>query len=177
MNQDSFEPLASVYSEAGLVLPRVRCIGGAEVPEPVRTLLVHEDDMTPTLERHHGARIHLRVLRSYGRGMLYHREVVLLLEGSETPVEFGANHIALDHYPAEAQALILKEYIPLGTILAEFEIAHRCRPSAYFSLIADALISRELRVPLGTTLYGRCNSLSTPEGQSLSDVVEILPTL
>ena len=145
------------------------------MPEPYRTLLVHENDMTPTLERHHGARIHLQVLRSERNGSDYHREVVLRLDGSDTPVEFGANRVALDLFPDAARELILKEYVPLGSILAQFRIVHTCHPSAYLRITADALIGRELGVPEGTALYGRRNTLRNPQGRSLSDIVEILP--
>jgi hypothetical protein len=173
----SFEPLAECYAEAGLELPAIVPIPGTAVPEPYQTLLVHENDMTPTLERHHGSRIHLRVLRSRRKGPLYHREVVLVLDRSDAAVEFGANRITLDRYPPEAQELILKEVVPVGSIFAMFQIAHTCRPSAYFRVEADPLISSELGVPLGATLYGRCNTVRTPEGQPLSEVVEILPLL
>jgi hypothetical protein len=172
---DFTQPLAAFYAQAGLPLPRIQRINGADMPEPYRTLLVHENDMTPTLEAHHGSPIHLRVLRSERHGDHYHREVVLLLDHSNLPVEFGANRVALDLYPREAQELILSEYVPLGSILARFRIAHTCHPSAYLCITADALMSRELRVPKERTLYGRRNTLRDPQGRVLSDILEILP--
>lgn len=177
MNRDSFQPLADCYAEAGLVLPAITRVDGAGIPEPYRPLLVHERDMTPTLERHHGERIHLRVLRSRRNGGHYHREVVLILDGSGRPVEFGANRVNLDLYPPGAQELILNEYVPVGTILSQFNIEHTCQPTDYFQIVTDDLISAELRVPPGTLLHGRCNTLRTPEGQPISQVVEILPLL
>ena len=172
---DFTQPLAAFYAQAGLPLPRIQRINGADLPEPYRTLLVHENDMTPTLEAHHGSRIHLRVLRSERHGSHYHREVVLLLDNSNQPVEFGANRVALDLYPTEAQELILNEYVPLGSILAQFNIVHTCHPSAYLCITADALISRELQVQKERTLYGRRNTLRDPRGQVLSEILEILP--
>ena len=169
------QPLASFYAQAGLPLPPIDSIAGDAMPEPYRTLLVHENDMTPTLERHHGDPIHLKVLRSERSGMDYHREVVLLLDGSDTPVEFGANRVALDLYPAAARELILKEYVPLGSILARFNIVHTCHPSAYLRIVADELIGGELKVREGTVLYGRRNTLRNPQGRALSEIVEILP--
>lgn len=177
MKPASLAPLAGCYADAGLSLPEIEEIDGGDMPEPYRTLLVHLNDMTPTLERHHGSLIHLRVLRSRVDGAHYHREVVLLLEGSEQAVEFGANRVALERFPADARDLILKEYVPLGTILARFNITHTCQPSAYFKLTADDLISAELGVPLGSRLYGRCNSVRATTGEVLSQVVEILPLL
>lgn len=172
---DFTQPLADFYVQAGLPLPRIDRIAGTDMPEPYRTLLVHEDDMTPTLERYHGRRIHLHVVRSERNGDSYHREVVLLLNGSEQPVEFGANRVTLDLYPLAAQELILKEYIPLGTILADFKIRHTCHPSAYLELTADTLMGKELHVEQGRLLYGRRNTLRDPQGRVLSEILEILP--
>lgn len=172
---DFVQPLTEFYAQAGMPLPHIQQIEGSDMPEPHRTLLVHEHDMTPTLEQHHGSRIHLQVLRSERQGNQYHREVVLRLDGSNKPVEFGANRVALDLYPTEAQHLILKEYVPLGSILARFNLVHTCHPSAYLRITADALISRELHVTVGSTLYGRRNTLRNPDGHALSDIVEILP--
>jgi len=174
-DSEYLKPLAEVYAEAGLALPRIERIDRSRMPEPYRTMLVHDNDMTPTLEQHYARTIHLHVIRSERRGNDYHREVVLRLDGTDKPVEFGANHVDLERYPEEARDLILQEYVPLGSILAQFSIVHTCHPAAYLRITADPLISRELQVAEGTTLYGRRNTLMNPQGQALSDIVEILP--
>jgi len=171
---DFTRPLADFYRLAELPLPRIECIRGADMPEPYRALLVHENDMTPTLERHYGARIHLKVLRSVQRDGFYFREVVLHLDGSEQPVEFGANKVTLRLFPTAARELILGEHVPLGTILEDFKIAHTCHPSAYLRLGSDDLISQSLGLSGPQALYGRRNTLRDPQGRVLSEVVEIL---
>ena len=52
-------PLDEFYARTGLILPKIERLRGEQVPEPYRKLLVHEHDMTPTLESFHGADIHL----------------------------------------------------------------------------------------------------------------------
>ena len=52
-------PLDEFYSQAGLTLPRIEAVQGHAVPEPAQSLLVHQNDMTPTLEAFHGRPIHL----------------------------------------------------------------------------------------------------------------------
>jgi hypothetical protein len=47
------------------------------VPAPYHSLLVHNNDMTPTLENFHDSRIHLEILQSEQRGNFYFRTVVL----------------------------------------------------------------------------------------------------
>src|SRR5687768_804489 len=83
-------PLDMLYLEVGLSLPRVSRVAGEEVPEPYRRLLVHDNDMTPTLEAFHRERIHLRVTRWRIDEDTYARQVVLTLDDSGRPVEFGA---------------------------------------------------------------------------------------
>jgi chorismate-pyruvate lyase len=173
-NPDPSYPLSDFYRHAGGTLPSIHSIVPDGIPEPYRSLLVHEHDMTPTLEQYHGARIHLHVLRSERRAGFYFREVVLVLDGSGRPVEFGANKVSLGLYPDAARELILAEYIPLGRILADFNIEHTCHPSAYLELMSDELIGSELKLTHPRILYGRRNTLIDPRGHILSEVVEIL---
>jgi chorismate-pyruvate lyase len=167
-------PLADFYRLAELTLPSIQAVKPDSMPETARRLLVHENDMTPTLERFHGARIHLKVLRSVQQDGFYFREVVLCLDGSERPVEFGANKVNLSLFPAGARELILGEHVPLGTILEDFKIAHTCHPSAYLRVGSDDLISESLGLVGQPELYGRRNTLRDSQGQVLSEVVEIL---
>lgn len=170
-------PLDEFYAHAHLVLPEIALVDGADVPEPYRSLLVHEGDMTPVLERFHETQIHLRVLGREQRANSYFRQVLLLGEESGAPLEFGAIKISLDLFPSAARQEILGEHLPLGTILARHRIPHLSRPKAYLRVRADAFIAGLFEVPAGTILYGRRNTLSTPARQSLAEVVEILPAI
>ncbi|HXA05898.1 MAG TPA: hypothetical protein VNY30_13705, partial [Bryobacteraceae bacterium] len=87
------------YEQLGLPLPLVTRVNGWDMPEPYRSLLVHNRDMTPTLERAHNQSIQLRVLRRALTGDLLTRQVVLVAEGGQVPVAFGAIKIHLEHFP------------------------------------------------------------------------------
>lgn len=168
-------PLDDFYARAGRPLPKIVAVNGAEIPEPQRTLLVHDSDMTPTLEKFHDDEIHLRVIRSEARDGSYYREVVLLLQKSHMPVEFGAIKIYLNLFPAAAQKSILEEHLPLGTVLARFKVKHTSRPKAYLKIEADDYIREALAVKPGLSLYGRRNTLFDPQHRPLAEIVEILP--
>src|SRR5262245_13832528 len=56
-------PLDEFYARSGMALPKIERVAGEELPEPQRTLLVHQNDMTPTLENFHGGQIHLEILK------------------------------------------------------------------------------------------------------------------
>jgi chorismate-pyruvate lyase len=157
-------PLDEFYSLAGLPLPEIDQIRGEDMPEPYRSLLVHQNDMTPTLEEFHGGKIHVHV-----------REVVLEKDADDAPVEFGAIKINLSLFEPKARQLILGEREPLGHILADCAVVHSSRPKAYLKLLADDLIGEALRVDRRTTLYGRRNTLFDPQQQPLAEIVEILP--
>lgn len=170
-------PLDDFYAKAGRLLPRIVAVNGAELPEPQRTLLVHDSDMTPTLEKFHGEDIHLRVIRSEERDGAYYREVVLLLPRTKRAVEFGAIKIYLGLFPPAAQKSILEEDLPLGTVLARFKVKHTSRPKAYLKIDADDFICQALSLKSGQTLYGRRNTLFDPQQRPLAEIVEILPPI
>src|SRR5258708_5535840 len=137
-------PLDDFYARAGLPLPPFERLSEAEVPAPFRSLLVHDDDMTPTLEKFYGARIHLRILNRSQREDFYFREVVLHLDETERPVEFGANKVGLSLFPPKARQLILEERMPLGRILQDCDVPHVTRAKAFFRVQADDLICHAL---------------------------------
>ena len=176
MNPQTFAfPLSEFYTRAKLPLPRIELIPGAAVPAPFQALLVHQNDMTPTLEDFHQSRTHLEIVSRERRGDFYFREVVLRLNRDEQPVEFGANKLYVGRFPEEVQELILAEEIPLGRILADCGVRHRTEPRAYLRVEAVALIAVKLELAAPMVLYGRKAMISDLQGRPLSEIVEILP--
>ena len=170
-------PLSEFYAHAKLPLPHIEFIPGEEVPEPFKSLLVHHNDMTPTLEAFHKSDIHLEIVSRERRGDFYFREVVLRLNGDDQPVEFGANKLYLGRFPEEARDLILQEYIPLGRILKDCHVPHRTQAKAFVRVQADELIGGKFELTQPGLLYGRKAAISDLQGRPLSEIVEILPPL
>jgi chorismate-pyruvate lyase len=168
-------PLDDFYAQQSMTLPPIEAVAGELVPQPYRSLLVHDDDMTPTLEGFHGGRIHVSVMRRQQRGDFYYREVVLSRDTDDAPVEFGAIKIALNLFPASTRQDILSERLPLGRILAERKVKHFSRPKAFLKITSDDFINKALQLTGSHTLYGRRNTLWSPEKKSLAEIVEILP--
>lgn len=168
-------PLDALYARHGRPLPPLDAIEGAAIPEPGRTLLVHERDMTSTLEQFHGAGLHLRVLGCEQRGDDYFREVVLELDGTNRPVEFGAIVIHLARFSPAARAAILAGRFPLGHVLREYQVPYLSRPRAFLRVASDPFINGMLDLQGAHVLYGRRNTLLDPAGHSLAEIVEILP--
>jgi chorismate-pyruvate lyase len=175
--QNSFiYPLDGLYRYYGYQEPRFEKLPGDKIPQPYRDLLVHLNDMTPTLESFHQDKIWIRPEARYLEDNFYFREVVLYLESNRKPVEYGAIVIHLEHCPEDARDSILEARKPLGTLMSEYSIPHSSHPQGYFRILSDGLISRRLGVPESTLLYGRRNALQTPDGKTLAEIVEILPS-
>ncbi len=168
-------PLSEFYAEAGLALPSVLQLDVSNIPEPYRSLLVHDNDMTPTLERACGQSIHLMVLSRRLCGETLSRQVVLVLDGNEEPVEFGAIKIYLGLFPPEARQSILEGHRPLGSILNNLRLKHTSRPKAFLQVASDAHIINALKLTSSHLLFGRRNELVNSSQQSLAEIVEILP--
>ena len=145
------------------------------IPQPYRDLLVHDRDMTPTLEAFHGESIRLRVMsRDLPSGILF-REVVLVTTESVEPVEFGAIRIRLDVFGVSAQEMILEGLVPLGTILKRENVSHRSDPQRYLRVEPDQVVAEALELESRDPLYGRHNLISGDDGRVLAEMVEILP--
>lgn len=173
---DSFiYPLSEFYAHARLPMPGIEKIPGDTVPEPYRSLLVHNNEMTPTLETHHESSIHLELVRCERRGDFYFREVVLRLDTDDKPVEFGAIKVYIARFPDDAQDLILREELPLGRIILECGVAHHTEAKSFLRVQSDALMQDKFNLESAVTLYGRKAVISDPQGRPLSEIVEILP--
>ncbi len=168
-------PLSDFYTHAKLPMPRIETIPGDEVPEPYRSLLVHKNDMTPTLETFHNSRIHLEIVSKDRRGGFYFREVILRLDHDEKPVEFGANKLHIGIFSEDAQEQILLEQVPLGRILKECGVRHQTEAKFFLRVEPDEIICRALELETPVTLYGRKAVITDHKGLVLSEIVEILP--
>ena len=168
-------PLDESYAARGEAAPVIDRVEPGEVPEPYHSLLVHQTDMTSTLEKFHGEALHIEVLARDVRKNEYCREVALVLDRTKKRVEFGAIKIMLDLFPAEARQEILRAQQPLGRILNLFNIPFASRPGAFLRLESDKFIDTALQLRGPQLLYGRRNSLLDSRERPLAEIVEILP--
>ena len=168
-------PFHFFYEKAGLELPDFTFLEGGEMPYPYRSLLVHTNDMTPTLAAFHHSKLYLEVHKHESNDEFVMRLVSLHAASSNKPVEYGAIAIQLGGLPEDVRDEVIAGEKPLGGILGEYAVEHRGSPGAYFSVPADGFIANALRQESGDVLYGRCNQLLDREGVVFADIVEILP--
>ena len=167
-------PLDTVYRRAGIDPPEARVVAPDEIPPPYRSLLVHEDDMTFTLERHFGGRIVLRPLGVFTRGGSYFRRVLLVQEEAGQPVEMGAIRIDLDAFDAALRRKILQNEIPLGRILRDGRVDYRSVPRKFLAITPNPEMMGVFWMRQADLLYGRRTEILR-EQQKVGDIVEVLP--
>ena len=69
----------------------------------------------------------------------------------------------------------MAERLPLGTILAKYQIPHFSKPTAFLRIQSDGYINGALGLTREHVLYGRRNALRNGEQQVLAEIFEILP--
>jgi len=170
----TFYPLDVVYRRAGVEMPRMKIVEPCEIPLPYRSLLVHEDDMTITLERHFGGRVVLRALSTFTSGAWYFRRVLLVQEYSGRPVEMGAIRIKLDAFGAHLKKQILRNEIPLGRLLRDNGFKYLSHATAFLAITPNPEMMGVFWMREPRTLYGRRTKIAR-NGTKIGDIVEVLP--
>jgi chorismate-pyruvate lyase len=154
--------------EAVLVTPE-------QMPQPQRRLLVHDRDMTSTLEEHHGEPLALRVLDRRVEDDIYARHIVLHTAQTQRPAEYGALRVHLPLLDEPVRGAVFQARQPLGAILNAHGGAYRGCPGAFFRIFSNDLINDSLQLGRSQWLYGRCSCLADHAGRTIAEVIEILP--
>ncbi len=175
LTQSLMWPLNLFYAYYKRDMPEITPLFDWHMPEPYKQLLVHECNMTPTLEAFYTSRIHIERLNVVPDKQECSREVVLHLDTDKRPVEYGASRIFLNNLPQEAVDQICEGHMPLGTILNQNNCEHTVELSGFFKVKPTSFFSNVFLSTHGTALYGRRNTLVAPDGKPIAEVCEILP--
>lgn len=167
-------PLSLFCQDGGHPLPAFERIAGESMPEPYRGLLVHHGDMTSRLEAFFGGEIIIEVLHHEHTPEAYRREVVLRIEASGLPVEYGAIEIELSAFDGELRRLILEHHLPLGGLLNRFGRPYRSEPKGFLKLGPDRVMQEVFGMPDAREFFGRSNVLLDGDGKTLARIVEVL---
>lgn len=155
-------------------LDQLQWLDGAWVPQPYRDLLVHEREMTPTLEAFHRDVLCLQVLRAMEtRPGQYLREVLLLTRRMGRPVVYGVIEVYLGRFAATEAAAVRDGKEPLGGILIRSGTDVVSRPLGFFRY--DGAFPF-FDLPSGIC-YGRYNQLLDVEEEPVARIFEILAPL
>ena len=163
-----------VYAPAGIAPPVAVPIAAGEIPPPYRALLVHEGEMTRTLEEHVGGAIALRVLSTRALRGAYMRRVLLVEGATGRPVLMGAVRLALDALPRNVRAEIARGQVPLGRVLRDAGVDFLSRPTGYLAVTPSAELMGLFWMKAPDALYGRETEVLL-RSRKIGEIVEILP--
>lgn len=149
-------------------------VAAAAIPAPYRELLVHERSMTATLEAFAGRALSLEVHRAHRDDRQMVRQIELVDERG-LPYEFATIRIDLSCFTGRARVEIEECRLALGRILHEHRLAYRVRPAAFLRVRPDPFGRQIPWSGVAGPLYGRHNTLWTPEGRLMAQIIEVLP--
>jgi hypothetical protein len=125
------------------------------MPEPYRSLLVHEHHMTVTVEAFHGDLVDVRILARRQDGNSYTRKILLALQKTGRIVQFGIVRIDLGLCSPPVRAALVAGKTPVGRILIEHNVLRRIEPTAYLRIAGKAPQMSWFGLTGPQTLYGR----------------------
>lgn len=154
-------------------LPEYAFVAGEAVPPPYHDLLVHNHHMTVTVEAHHGDLVDVRILDRRLEGDSYTRKIVLALQGTGRPVQFGVARVHLDYCSTPVREAIVAGRTPLGRILIQHNVHRFVEPTAFLRVAAGPAVAKwfGLREPRPT--YGRLAVIYC-DGREAIEVLEIV---
>lgn len=143
------------------------------VPEPYRSLLVHEHHMTVTVEAHHGSLVDVKVLEEHQSDDAYARKILLVKQTDGKVVQFGLMRVRFRFCSETVKEKILEKKTPLGRILIENNVLRRIEPTAFLRIIPgpDMMAWFGLEEPIPT--YGRLAMIHCDE-QPAVELLEIV---
>ncbi len=164
-----------IVEDCSIPAASFKILPGAELPEPAKQLMFHDEDMTSTLARFYDSQICVDKIQSIERGDVYLREVFLRTKRTHKVVEYGVIAIVLDSFDQEQQGVIKADKEPFGGLLHQFKIDFKSAPVCFFNISAEHLMDPTFEELTGSSFFGRFNRLSKTNGQTLAWIMEILP--
>lgn len=147
--------LVADFPECGAALSTAERVTAAAVPTPFRELLVHDQHMTATLERHYGRPVELAVLDARHVNGQYARKILLTVGARASVAEFGIARIDFSVLPEGVRAEIASRSAPLGDILTRHDVLRRVEVLAYLRLPRDHQAGRLWGLDQAQDWYGR----------------------
>lgn len=153
--REELRALTDLFGDSETLLMRAEHIPSALTPEPYKSMLVHNEHMTVTMERYHGTPVEVRVLAQRREGDIYARKIVLLKQGTSIPVQFGIVRFDLSYVTPPVREEILRGETPLGRILIEHNVLRHIDLGAILEITAGPGLAQALDMQPGEKTYGR----------------------
>ncbi len=154
-------------------MPEYQEVSGEDVPEPYKSLLVHEHHMTVTVEKHHGSLVDVRVLAEHQTGDTYSRKILLTKQTDGEVVQFGVVRIHFRYCSEKVRQEILERKTPLGRILIQNNVLRRIEPTGFFRVTPGPDLVKWFGLDTPKPTYGRFALIHCDE-QPAIELIEIV---
>ncbi|WP_148208439.1 hypothetical protein [Solidesulfovibrio magneticus] len=157
-------------------IPTFERVTATQIPSSWTKLLCGTSSMTIALSKCYGEEVALTLL---GDDILVPEKILdraVVLSGRQTkkPFALAGLRIHLERFAPHVRVRFVEAVIPFGKILQEEGISFTSEPACFFQTSSNALLSRELKISEGITLFGRMNDIKSNERIQIAEVVEIL---
>ncbi|GIX04795.1 MAG: hypothetical protein KatS3mg114_0664 [Planctomycetaceae bacterium] len=178
---DELHALLNLFPQPQAVITHAEHIPSAITPEPYKTLLVHHEHMTVTMERYHQGPVSVRVLQDRLEGDIYARQIVLVKHDTHQPVQFGIVRFDLSFVDPRVRAEILARQTPLGRILIQHNVLRHIDLGAVLKVTLGPALAEWLQAKENAVTYGRLATIFCDRKPAV-DLLEVsaplpLPTL
>ena len=197
---DELLALTNLFPTGELLFLKAEHIPSALVPEPYKTLLVHDHHMTLAMEAHHGCSVDVRVLNHRYEGHVYAREILLLKgragavgqtgagssspphpnplppkaggEGTRSVVQYGIVRFNFRYVTEAVRDEIVAGQTPLGRVLINHNVLRHIDLGAILEIQAGPRLAAHFGMPVGGVTYGRMATIFCNR-QPAVDLLEI----
>lgn len=169
---DELLSLTRRFPESEPLILRAEHIPSAATPEPYKTMLAHDHHMTVAMETYHHCSVDVRVLDSRLDGAEYSRKIVLLKQGTESPVQFGIVRFHLEYVTTAVRDEIIAGQTPLGRILINHNVLRQIDLGAILKITAGPGLASLLQMSEGAVTYGRLATIFCNQKPAV-DLLEI----
>ena len=143
-------------------------VAAAEMPEPIRGLLDHDQHMTVTVEAFHQSPVDVQVLAVHSTDMHYARKILLTRQSDGRVVLFGLVRLNVNFLGPEVRREIECERVPLGRILVEHNVLRNVRLLSLWRVQPGGELRKLFGLNPPETCYGRtaliyCNNVPAVE--------------
>jgi chorismate-pyruvate lyase len=145
----------------------------ADVPQPYRRLLAHNEHMTVTVEAFHGSKVDVRVLATKRDGDFYSRKIVLTLQSNGKVVQFGIPRLNFALLDADVRREIESQTKPLGRVLIDHNVLREVQLVSLWKVTPGPDLCRLFELPHPQTTYGR-TALIYCNGEPAIELLEIV---
>lgn len=152
---DELQRLTGLFPDATELIESAEHIPSSLTPEPYKSLLVHEQHMTVTMERFHKTSVAVRVIERRLDGDVYSRKILLESTGDGKVVQFGIVRFDLSYVTQAVRQEILSEATPLGRILINHNVLRHIDLGAIVRVVPGPGLRGLFASAPGLETYGR----------------------